>query len=75
MKTAQTLGFLNTAQRFIFGAGLTFNMILAAYYVQKGILSVGDLIMIQTLMLQFLNPLFFLGSMYRTFLDTFIEVK
>ena len=75
MKTQISLGVLNTAQRFIFGAGLTFNMILAAYYVQKGILSTGDLIMIQTLMLQFLNPLFFLGTMYRTFTDTFIEVK
>ena len=50
-------------------------MILAAYYVQKGFLTTGDLIMIQTLMLQFLNPLFFLGSMYRTFVDTFIEVR
>ena len=75
MKTQISLGVLNTAQRFIFGIGLTFNMILAAYYVQKGILSTGDLIMIQTLMLQFLNPLFFLGTMYRTFTDTFVEVK
>lgn len=75
MKTKVGLGILNTAQRFIFGTGLTFNMILAAYYVQKGFLTIGDLIMIQTLMLQFLNPLFFLGTMYRTFVDTFIEVK
>lgn len=50
-------------------------MILAAYYVQIGILTTGDLIMIQTLMLQFLNPLFFLGVMYRNFTDSFIEVK
>jgi ATP-binding cassette subfamily B (MDR/TAP) protein 7 len=69
------LGILNTAQRFIFGGGLTFNMILAAYYVQKGVLSTGDLIMIQTLMLQFLTPLFFLGTMYRNFTDSFIEVR
>lgn len=31
--------------------------------------------MIQTLMMQFLNPLFFLGNMYRSFNDTFIDVK
>ena len=66
MTTQKSLGVLNTVQRFIFGAGLTFNMILAAYYVGKGYLSTGDLIMIQTLMLQFLNPLFFL----RKFLNT-----
>jgi ABC-type transport system involved in Fe-S cluster assembly fused permease/ATPase subunit len=66
---------LNTVQRFIFGGGLTFNLVLAAYYTQKGILSTGDIIMIQTLMMQFLNPLFFLGSMYRSFNETFIDVR
>jgi len=71
----RTLGVLNTVQRFIFGAGLTFNLVLAAYYTQKGLLSTGDVIMIQTLMMQFLNPLFFLGTMYRSFNDTFIDVK
>ncbi len=66
---------LNTVQRFIFGGGLTFNLVLAAYYTQKGLMSAGDIIMIQTLMMQFLNPLFFLGSMYRSFTDTFIDVR
>lgn len=62
-------------QRVIFGAGLTFNLMMGAYYVQKGIMTTGDLVMIQTLMMQLLSPLFFLGSTYRGFLDTFIEVK
>lgn len=74
-QTQISLGILNTTQRVIFGAGLTFNMILAAYYTQIGLLTTGDIIMIQTLMLQFLNPLFFLGTMYRSFTDTFIDVK
>jgi ABC-type transport system involved in Fe-S cluster assembly fused permease/ATPase subunit len=38
-------------------------------------MSTGDIIMIQTLMLQFLSPLFFLGSTYRNFIDTFVELK
>lgn len=75
MEQQRTLGILNTVQRFIFGAGLTFNMLLAVKYTQSGILSTGDIIMIQTLMMQFLNPLFFLGTMYRSFTDTFIDVK
>lgn len=75
MVTQKGLGILNTAQRFIFGGGLTFNMILAAYYTQKGMMSTGDIIMIQTLMMQLLSPLFFLGSMYRSFSDSFIDVK
>jgi ABC-type multidrug transport system fused ATPase/permease subunit len=71
----RSLGVLNTVQRFIFGSGLTFNMILAAYYTQKGLLTTGDIIMIQTLMLQFLNPLFILGSMYRSFEDNLIDLR
>ena len=63
----RSLGIINTAQRAIFGAGLTFNMMLAAYYTQMGLLTTGDIIMIQSLMLQFLSPLFFLGTMYRSF--------
>lgn len=70
-----SLGVLNTVQRAIFGAGLTANMMLAAHYVQRGILTTGDIVMIQTLMLQFLGPLFVLGSMYRSFEDNLIDIR
>ena len=69
------LGVLNTVQRLIFGTGLTFNMMLAAYYTQIGIMTIGDVMMIQTLMLQFLGPLFILGSMYRSFEDNLIDIR
>lgn len=72
MKAQKSLGILNTVQRVIFGVGVTFNLMIGAYFVQKGLMSTGDVIMIQTLMLQFLNPLFFLGSSYRNFMDTFV---
>ncbi len=75
MRAARSLGILNTVQRTIFGVGITFNLIVGAYFVQKGAMSTGDVIMIQTLMLQFLSPLFFLGSTYRNFVDTFVEVR
>lgn len=70
-----SLGVLNTVQRLIFGSGLTFNMMLAAYYTQLGLLTTGDIMMIQTLMLQFLGPLFFLGSMFRSFEDNLVDIK
>lgn len=50
-------------------------MMLAAYYTQKGLLTTGDIMMIQTLMLQFLGPLFILGSMYRSFEDNLIDIR
>ena len=48
---------------------------LAAYYTQIGLLTIGDIMMIQTLMLQFLSPLFFLGTMFRSFEDNIIDIK
>ncbi len=48
---------------------------LAAYYTQLGLLTTGDIMMIQTLMLQFLGPLFNLGAMYRMFEDNLIDIK
>jgi len=50
-------------------------MMLAAYYTQIGLLTIGDIMMIQTLMLQFLSPLFFLGTMFRSFEDNIIDIK
>jgi len=66
---------LNIVQRCIFGTGLTFNMMLAAYYTQIGLLTLGDIMFIQSLMMQFLSPLFFLGSMYRSFNDNLIDIE
>ena len=71
----RSLGILNTVQRAIFGGGLTFNMMLAAYYTQIGLLTTGDIIMIQSLMLQFLSPLFFLGTIYRSFNEHLIDIN
>jgi ABC-type transport system involved in Fe-S cluster assembly fused permease/ATPase subunit len=70
-----SLGVLNTLQRVIFGTGLTVNMMMAAHFVQVGLLTTGDIMMIQTLMLQFLSPLFFLGTMYRSFDDNLIDIR
>lgn len=50
-------------------------MMLAAYYTKLGLLTTGDIIMIQSLMLQFLGPLFLLGTMYRNFNEFIIDIK
>jgi ATP-binding cassette subfamily B protein len=73
--TNKSLGILNSGQRTIFGSGLTANMILAAHYVKKGIIQVGDVVLIQTLMLQLFNPLNMLGMMYRSVTESFIDLK
>ena len=65
MKNQKSLGILNSGQRLFFTLGLTFNLILGAHSVHHQLMSTGDIIMVHTLMMQLLSPLFFLGTSYR----------
>jgi len=42
---------LNSAQRFILSFGLTINLLLGVSGVQAGIITAGDLVLIQALMI------------------------
>lgn len=53
---------------------MTINMILAGNAAKKGLMSAGDIVMMQTLMMQLLTPLFFLGVMYRGFTDNLLDI-
>lgn len=54
---------------------MTINMIMAARAAKSHLMSAGDIVMMQSLMLQLISPLFFLGTMYRNFTDSFVEIK
>ena len=66
---------LNAGQRVIFSAGMCLNLLLSAYKVQMGILTVGDVVLLQTLMMSLLGPLNLLGSLHREYTDSFHEIK
>ena len=48
---------------------------LAAYYIKLGLMQIGDVILIQTLMLQLFNPLNMLGMMYRSVTESYIDLR
>lgn len=60
-----SMSLLNLGQGAIIAIGVTGIMILAAQGVVAGRLSVGDLVMVNALMLQLFIPLGFLGIVYR----------
>ncbi len=56
---------LNGGQAFIIAVSITSSMILAAYNVQAGTMTIGDFVLINALMMQIFVPLNFLGFVYR----------
>jgi ATP-binding cassette, subfamily B, heavy metal transporter len=64
-KSWLTLTALNAAQAATIALGLTVLMWLAATEVTAGRMSLGDLVLVNTMLLQLYTPLSFLGMMYR----------
>ena len=60
-----TLFGLNAGQSFIIAAAVTSSMVLAAYEVADGSMTIGDFVLINALMMQIFMPLNFLGFVYR----------
>lgn len=65
VKSQETMSLLNFGQGAIIAVGVMGIMIFAAKGVVDGQLSLGDLVLVNTMMLQLFLPLGFLGVIYR----------
>ena len=65
VKSQTSMSLLNFGQGSIIAVGVTFIMIFAGQGVVQGKLTVGDLVLVNALMLQLFLPLGFLGIIYR----------
>ncbi len=65
IKSQATMSLLNAGQGAIIAIGVTGVMVFAARGVVAGELTLGDLVLINTMMLQLFLPLGFLGVIYR----------
>jgi ATP-binding cassette, subfamily B, heavy metal transporter len=65
IKSQNSLSLLNFGQQSVIGAGLVFILWRATAGVMAGRLTLGDLVLINTFMLQLYIPLNFLGVVYR----------
>lgn len=75
LKTTTSLAFLNWGQNAIFSAALGTVMVMASHGIVNGTMSVGDLVLVNGLLMQLSMPLNFLGSVYREVRQSLIDMQ
>lgn len=74
VKSQSTMSLLNFGQGIIISIGVTIIMVLAAKGVVDGELTLGDLVLVNTMMLQLFLPLGFLGVIYRALRYSLVDM-
>ncbi|MEM9788731.1 MAG: ABC transporter transmembrane domain-containing protein, partial [Pseudomonadota bacterium] len=74
IRTNYSLAFLNFGQSLLITGGLVAVMVMAAFGVQRGDLTVGDFVMVNAYMIQITMPLNFLGTVYREIRQALIDM-
>ncbi|WP_024510746.1 ABC transporter ATP-binding protein/permease [Bradyrhizobium sp. ARR65] len=75
VNTYTSLALLNAGQAVIFTLGLTATMLMCAYGVRNGRNTVGDFVMINSMMIQLYQPLNFMGMVYREIKQAIIDIE
>jgi len=65
VKSQNSMSLLNFGQGAVIAVGVTFMMVYATQGVVSGSMTLGDLVLVNTMMLQLFLPLNFLGVIYR----------
>lgn len=74
IKSQKSLAFLNFGQQTIIVAGLVCILGLASQGVASGEMTIGDLVLVNVLMIQLYIPLNFLGVLYREMKQSFTDI-
>ena len=75
VRSYTSLATLNAGQAVIFTVGLTTTMLMCAYGVRSGRNTVGDFVMINSMMIQLYQPLNFMGMVYREIKQAVIDIE
>ncbi|MGB0128350.1 MAG: ABC transporter ATP-binding protein/permease [Rhodocyclaceae bacterium] len=75
VKSQLSLSLLNTGQALIIAGGVTAMMWLAASRVATGILTLGDIVLVNAFMMQLYIPLNFLGVLYREIRQALTDIE
>ncbi|MDQ3261636.1 MAG: ABC transporter ATP-binding protein/permease [Pseudomonadota bacterium] len=74
VRSATSLSGLNITQSLLIASGLTLIMYRASSGVAQGTLTLGDLVLVNTLLIQLYIPLNFLGMIYREIKQALVDM-
>ncbi|WP_108659709.1 ABCB family ABC transporter ATP-binding protein/permease [Acuticoccus kandeliae] len=75
IRTWTSLAWLNMGQTVIFTVGLTIIMVMSARAVMAGEQTIGDFVMVNTLLMQLAIPLNFIGFVYREIKQALADIE
>jgi ATP-binding cassette subfamily B protein len=75
VKSETSLGFLNSVQAMVIATAVSLLMWRASEGIVRGALTLGDLVMVNALLIQLYIPLNFLGVMYREIKQALVDME
>ena len=74
-KNRESLSILNITQTFVIMIGITIMLIMTAYGIKNGVMTLGGFVVVNAYMLQLYQPLNFLGTVYREIRQALIDME
>jgi ABC-type transport system involved in Fe-S cluster assembly fused permease/ATPase subunit len=70
-----SLSYLNIAQTFVIMTGITIMLVMSAFDIREGSLTIGGFVVINAYMLQLYQPLNFFGTVYREIRQSLTDME
>jgi len=75
LKSQNSLAFLNVGQSLIISSGLVIVLLMAAQGVVDGRFTIGEFVLVNSLLIQIYMPLNFLGMVYREIKQSLVDME
>ena len=75
VKNEYSLSYLNIAQTFVIMLGITIMLVMSAFDIRAGLISIGGFVVINAYMLQLYQPLNFFGTVYREIRQSLTDME
>ena len=74
IKSAKSLAFLNSGQALIITGGTIAVLVIASFDLQSGLITIGEFVGLNVIMMQLFLPLNFLGTVYREIRQSLVDM-